>query len=353
MIKYKGMDNLQNVKKQAENALKNASNLEEIDKIWREFLGRKGKITTELRSLKDLPGSERKKRGARLNQLKEELNELFKTRIAEVQRIQYEKQIEEEWIDVTRPSAKKFRGSVHPLSKTIAEIEDIFASMGFESVEGPQIENEWYNFEALNIPENHPARDLWDTFWLKDKASKGKEGRKLLRTHTSPVQIRYMEKNQPPLRIIAPGRVFRYEATDASHEVDFYQLEGLMVDENISVANFRAIMREFLSRYFKKDINIRLRPSYFPFVEPGFEVDITCTNCGGEGCSVCSGTGWLELMGAGMVHPKVFEAVGYNPKSYTGFAFGVGIDRLAMMKHKIEDVRLFRSGDIRFLEQFK
>ncbi|MDX1608339.1 MAG: phenylalanine--tRNA ligase subunit alpha [Candidatus Spechtbacterales bacterium] len=356
MIKYKGKMDIKEIKKQVENALKKASNLEQIDEIWRGFLGRKGKVTMRLRELKDLPEAERKKQGKILNQLKEDLDNLFKSKIAEVQNAQYEKQIEQEWIDVTRPSYKKERGSVHPLSKTIAEIEDIFASMGFESIEGPQIENEWYNFEALNIPPNHPARDLWDTFWLKDgkKQKPGdKAGRTLLRTHTSPVQIHYMEKNNPPLRIIVPGPVFRYEATDASHEIEFYQLEGLMVDENISVANFRAVMREFLSRYFKKDINVRLRPSYFPFVEPGFEVDITCTNCEGSGCSVCSQTGWLELMGAGMVHPNVFEAAGYNPENYTGFAFGVGIDRLALMKHKIEDVRMFRSGDIRFLGQFK
>lgn len=342
-----------NIKIQKE--LEKASTLEQVDAIWRAYLGRKGEITQELRKLKDLSEYERKKKGQELNSLKEELNELFEKRIAEIQEEDYLKKVHGEWIDVTRPSKKKPRGSLHPITKAIQEIEDIFGSMGFEVAEGPQIEDEWHNFEALNIPEDHPARDLWDTFWIKNEKRKvnNKEERLLLRTHTSPVQARYMENNNPPIRIIAPGRVFRYEATDASHEMQFYQLEGLMVDEDISVANFRAIINEFLSRFFKTDIKTRLRPSYFPFVEPGFEVDMSCITCGSKGCSVCSQTGWLEMMGAGMVNPKVFDAVGYNSKELTGFAFGVGIDRLVLMKHKIDDVRLFHSGDIRFLSQFR
>ncbi|MEX2145050.1 MAG: phenylalanine--tRNA ligase subunit alpha, partial [Candidatus Spechtbacterales bacterium] len=248
------------------------------------------------------------------------------------------------------PSLANPKGSLHPITKTVREMREIFGSMGFESIEGPEMEDDWHNFEALNIPPNHPARDLWDTFWLKPKS----DGL-LLRTHTSPVQLRYMQDNNPPFRIISPGRAFRYEATDASHEIQFYQLEGLMADDagKISVASFRAIMGEFYSRFFKKEIKTRLRPSYFPFVEPGFEVDISCISCGGEGCSVCSQTGWLEMMGAGMVHPKVFESVGYNPRNLSGFAFGMGIDRLAMMKYKIGDVRMFYSGDLRFLSQFR
>ncbi len=226
--------------------------------------------------------------------------------------------------------------------------------MGFSVVEGPELENEWYNFDALSFPKEHPAREMQDTLWIKQKDRENLQSKKrfLMRTHTSPVQIHYMEKNNPPLRIVVPGRVFRNEATDVGHEVNFYHLEGLMVSENISVANFKAIIQEFFRRFFGKPVKIRLRPSYFPFTEPSFEVDLNCINCGGKGCSICSKTGWLEIMGAGMVHPNVFKAAGYNPKQVQGFAFGVGMDRLQMMKHKINDIRLFYSGDLRFLQQF-
>jgi phenylalanyl-tRNA synthetase alpha chain len=235
----------------------------------------------------------------------------------------------------------------------LRKVEDIFQNLGFEVVEGPEIEDEWHNFDALNIPKDHPARDFWNTLYLKSQIPNPKS-QILLRTHTSPVQVRYMEKNNPPLRIIVPGRVFRHEATDASHEINFYQVEGLMVDEKgkISIANFRAIIEKFYEIFFGKKIEIRLRPSYFPFTEPSFEVDIMCLNCGGKGCSACSKTGWMEMMGAGMVHPEVFKNSGLNPKFYQGFAFGMGIERLAMMKYKIDDIRLFYSGDLRFLQQF-
>jgi len=214
-------------------------------------------------------------------------------------------------------------------------------------VEGPEIENEWYNFDALNIPKDHPARDMWDTLYLKPQ-------KLLLRTHTSPVQIRYLERNQPPLRIIVPGRVYRREATDASHEINFYQVEGLMVDRKgkVSVANFKAIIEEFVKRFFGQSVQIRLRPSFFPFTEPSFEVDISCVVCSQKGCSTCQGTGWIEAMGAGMVHPNVFKNAGLNPQEWQGFAFGMGMDRLAMMKYKINDIRLFYGGDLRFLNQF-
>lgn len=247
-------------------------------------------------------------------------------------------------IDVTVPGEKLARGHLHPLTLVKRTVEEIFQAMGFSVIEGPEVENQWYNFDALNIPKDHPARDLWDTFYLKNGL--------LLRTHTSPVQIRYMEKNNPPFRIIVPGRIFRHEATDASHEINFYQVEGLMVGKDVSAANFKAIIQEFLSRFFGKKIKARLRPSFFPFTEPSFEVDMTCLVCGGKGCRTCSKTGWIELMGAGMVHPNVLKAGGINPKNWQGFAFGMGMDRLAMMKYKINDVRLFYSGDLRFLEQF-
>jgi phenylalanyl-tRNA synthetase alpha chain len=249
-----------------------------------------------------------------------------------------------ELFDPTIPGEKVDFGHLHPLTLVQRKCREIFGEMGFSVALGPEIETEWYNFDALNIPKDHPARDMWDTFWLKNG--------KLLRTHTSPVQIRYMEKNNPPIRIIAPGRIFRHEATDASHEINFYQLEGLMIDKDISVSNFKAIIQEFLSRFFKKPTEIRLRPSYFPFTEPSFEIDMSCVVCEGTGCSVCSQTGWIELMGAGMVHPKVLNAGKINPKHWQGFAFGIGLDRLAMMKYKIDDIRLLYSGDLRFLEQF-
>jgi phenylalanyl-tRNA synthetase alpha chain len=237
------------------------------------------------------------------------------------------------FFDVTIPGKKPERGHYHPLTIVQRRAIEIFNSMGFEVAEGPEVETEYYNFDALNIPKDHPARDMWDTFWTKDK--------RLLRTHTSPVQIRYMKEHQPPFRIIAPGKVFRYEATDATHEVQFYQLEGLMIGKKISLANLKGVMETFFQNFFNsKDIEVRLRPSYFPFVEPGVEVDMRYKGK------------WVEIAGAGMVHPKVLEEVGIDPKEYQGFAFGMGIDRLAIIKYKIDDIRLFHSGDLRFIKQF-
>jgi phenylalanyl-tRNA synthetase alpha chain len=266
----------------------------------------------------------------------------------------------ESWFDVTVPGKRPVLGHLHPITQVKRLVAEIFQSIGFSVVDGPEIETEWYNFDALNIPKDHPARDMWDTFWLKNQKSKrtlrgvydSKNQKLLLRTHTSPVQIRYMERHNPPLRIIVPGRIFRYEATDASHEINFYQVEGLMVDKDITAANFKAVMEKFFELFFQKEAKIRIRPSYFPFTEPSFEVDVICSICKGRGCSVCSKRGWVEMAGAGMVHPKVFEAVKLNPKNWQGFAFGMGLDRLAMMKYRINDIRLFYSGDLRFLEQF-
>jgi len=242
--------------------------------------------------------------------------------------------------------SKKTQGHYHPLSIVIRDCARVFGEMGFSVASGPEIETEYYNFDALNIPADHPARDLWDTFWLKD-------GR-LLRTHTSPVQIHEMEERGAPVRIIVPGKTYRYEATDATHEAQFYQLEGLMVDEHTSLATMRFVLEEFFSKFFGKKIEARLRPSYFPFVEPGVEVDMSCFKCArdGEHCSVCRGTGWVEIMGAGMVHPRVLLNVGIDPRKFQGFAFGGGIERLAMLKYGIDDVRLFHQGDLRLVNQF-
>ncbi|MEK7567523.1 MAG: phenylalanine--tRNA ligase subunit alpha [Patescibacteria group bacterium] len=239
------------------------------------------------------------------------------------------------------------KGHLHPITLIVNDMAAIFRKMGFSVADGPEIETEYYNFDALNIPEWHPARDMWDTFWLKPL-----KDRRLLRTHTSPVQIRYMKEHGAPLRVIVPGKVYRHEATDATHEAQFYQLEGLMVDENCSLAHFKGVLEQFFSEFFNTKVSMRLRPSYFPFVEPGVEADITCIKCDGKGCAICKQTGWIELMGAGMVHPKVLEWGGVDSKKYKGFAFGMGIDRLAMLKYGIDDVRLLYNGDLRLVNQF-
>ena len=355
------MGNFEKIKKELEERLREAADTANLEKVWRSYFGRKGVMSEEFKRLREATDKERKQMGADLNMLKKELGHMIEQRRAELENLKSNYDPEHEWLDVTHP-VRAHKGSVHPISQTVREAEDIFSSLGFSIVEGPQIEDEYHNFDALNIPAYHPARDLWDTFWLKDANRKSQTANRknhepfaisnklLLRTHTSPLQIRYMRDNQPPLRIIAPGRVFRYEATDATHNYQFWQLEGLMVSDNISVANFKAIINEFFDKFFARDVKVRLRPSYFPFVEPGFEVD---ANLKGK---------WLELAGAGMVHPKGFEAAGYAPtavsagggnsKNLTGFAFGIGMDRLAMLKYGIDDVRLLYGGDIRFLRQF-
>ncbi len=236
---------------------------------------------------------------------------------------------------------------IHPLTLILQDVNRIFTEMGFTVADGPEVETEFYNFDTLNIPEHHPARDMWDTFWLKPL-----NARKLLRTHTSPVQVRFMEANKPPIKIIAPGKVFRHEATDATHEAQFYQLEGLVVGENVSLANLKWTLEEFFEKLFGKKTGVRLRPSYFPFVEPGVEIDMQCFKCGGAGCNVCKGTGYIEIMGAGLVHPKVLESAGIDSKKYSGFAFGCGVDRLVMLKYGVDDVRLLYQGDLRLINQF-
>ncbi len=336
--------NLKLLKNQIKKAIDSAKDLKELNDIFKRYLGKRGELTQILRSLEKLPKAKRVKIGKEANELKNFLRIKCDQKVQEIKEKIKKETAKIEWIDITRPGKKPVLGHLHPLSQVKSKTEEIFQLMGFSVVEGPEIETEWYNFDALNIPKDHPARDLWDTFYLKNGL--------LLRTHTSPVQIRYMKKNNPPLRIIVPGRVFRHEATDASHEINFYQIEGLMVDKKVTVANFKAIIQEFFQKFFEKPIKIRLRPGFFPFTEPSFEVDMTCLNCKGKGCSACQRTGWMEMMGAGMVHPNVFKAAGLNPKNWQGFAFGIGLDRLAMMKYKINDIRLFYSGDLRFLHQF-
>jgi len=335
---------LKSLKKRAENEIKISKTIKDLNNVYKKYLDKQGELSQVLRSLKKMPKAKRIKLGKEANKLKTYLRDIIDKKSKKLRQKAVKQSYEKEWIDVTAPGKKPVSGHLHPLTKVKREVEDIFQLMGFSIVEGPEIETPWYNFDALNIPKDHPARDLWDTFYLKNGM--------LLRTHTSPVQVRYMEKNNPPLRIIVPGRIYRHEATDANHEFNFYHLEGLMIDKDISAANFRAIIQEFYRQFFKKPVKIRMRPSYFPFVEPGFEIDMTCTVCLGGGCPTCGKSGWQEMMGAGMVHPNVLKNSGLNPKNWQGFAFGMGIERLVMMKYKINDIRLFYKGDLRFLKQF-
>ncbi|MBI5046061.1 MAG: phenylalanine--tRNA ligase subunit alpha [Candidatus Niyogibacteria bacterium] len=341
------MDSLEEIKKNALNSIEKAADEEALKLLKIEYLGRSGNLTMILRGLKDMPEAERRVMGALANALRQELEGAFQNGEKNLGAIAKTAHFKQEKIDISLPGAKIPVGHLHPLTKIKKEVEEIFISLGFEVVEGPEMEREHYAFDALNMPKDHPAREMWDTLWLEPL-----KDRMLLRPQTSSVQIRYMEKHEPPFRIIAPGRVFRYEATDVSHDIQFHQVEGLVVGEDISVANLKHITLSFFRKLFGKDSQIRLRPSFFPFVEPGFEVDISCAQCQGRGCSVCKSSGWLEVMGAGMVHPNVFKAVGYNPKLWRGFAFGVGLDRLAMTKYKIPDIRFFSENDIRFLRQF-
>jgi len=324
--------NIAELKKIAFSEIEKAKNPEDLEKARKTYLGRKGELTAVLRSLAERPAEEKIRVGKEANRLKSELEALFESKKTAFEKELLAAAAKKERIDITAPGKKVSRGSSHPLSRLRKEAEDIFGSLGFEIIEGPEVETEYYNFDALNIPAEHPAREMWDTFWLGKKF--------LMRTHPSPVQIRYMEKHNPPFRIIAPGRVFRHEATDASHEIQFNQLEGLMVGKDVSLADLKGILEQFLRRLMGEKIQIRFKPSYFPFVEPGVEVDMLWNGR------------WLEMLGAGMVHPNVLRAGGLNPNEWQGFAFGVGIDRLAMLKYKIDDIRLFYSGDLRFLRQF-
>lgn len=350
---------LKPIKILAQKEIEKAKNLKELNRVFKKYLGKKGKLSLILGSLKKLSLEERKKIGKKANELKSLLEGKFDKKVQEIKK-QAKKGIrKKEWVDVTIPGKKITLGHLHPLTLIKREVCEIFQQMGFEVVEGPEIETEWYNFDALNMPKDHPARDvlsLGKTFYLKGLGSKvyglRSKAKLLMRTHTSPVQIRYMEKHQPPLRIIVPGRCFRDEATNASHEFQLHQLEGLMVGKSVSVANFKAVIQEFFKRFFRKPIRVQLRPDHFPFTEPSFEIAITCVLCEGKGCSACKNTGWMEVAGAGMVHPNVFENAGLVHKDWQGWAFGFGLDRLAMMRYKINDIRLFQSGDLRFLKQF-
>ncbi len=316
----------------------------ELEKVRVEFLGRKGSLAQISKQMGGLAAEERARIGKQLNAVKRALEESLEARQREFAEAELAARLEAEWVDLTLPAPGPRPGSLHPVTQVQAEIEELFISLGFTVLSGPEVETEYNNFDALNIPPEHPARDMQDTFWV--------EGGHLLRTHTSPVQVRGMERLGPPLRMIAPGRVFRNEEVDASHEHTFYQLEGMMVDREVSIAHLIYFMKTLLTGIFHREVTFRLRPGYFPFVEPGFELDIHCLICGGGGCPVCKHSGWLELLPCGLVHPNVLRMSGIDPEEWNGFAFGLGLTRLVMMRYGIDDIRLLQSGDLRFLGQF-
>lgn len=343
--------NLQALADSAVADINSAKTLDELKEIERKYIGKNGEITELLKTLKDLSLEEKRETGKSINELKVTTEQKITEKRRELEREEINKSLEQEWIDLTAPGAPFPIGHIHPIAQTQEEVERIFQQMGFTVIDGPEVESEFYNFEGLNIPAHHPARDMQDTFFI-DKAADKEEGRLVLRTHTSPNQVRAMRKFGAPLRIVVPGRVFRNEATDASHEHTFDQVEGLLIDENISIAHLKAVMQDFLSRLFKKTMRVRFRPGYFPFVEPGLELDMSCVFCDEKGCRVCKHSGWIEFMGAGMVHPNVLKAGGVDPKKYQGWAFGFGLTRLVMMRYGIDDIRHLQSGDLRFNVQF-
>ena len=337
------MSDLASVVEQALREVDSCADLPALDECRVRFLGKKGSLTEQLKSLGSLPAAERAAAGALINEAKVRVQEALEARRAELERLEDERQLAAGKIDVTLPGRGESRGSLHPVTRARLRIEAIFRSAGFDVASGPEIEDDFHNFEALNIPANHPARAMHDTFYFPD-------GR-LLRTHTSPVQIRSLLARGAPLAVIAPGRVYRNDA-DMTHSPMFHQIEGLVVGEGISFANLKSILHGFVEAFFERDLAMRLRPSYFPFTEPSAEVDMSCVFCDGKGCRVCKHTTWLEVAGCGMVHPNVLSAAGVDPERFTGYAFGAGIDRLAMLRYGVNDMRLFFENDLRFLEQF-
>lgn len=343
------LEELEQLKAKAVAELHGVSNLKELEE-WRvRCLGRKGSLTSILRRLGSLSPGERRVVGAAANEIKAALEASLKQQEKLLKDQDLAVALEQARIDVTLPGYPVSLGRLHPTTQIIREICGIFVSMGFQVVEGPEVETEYYNFDALNIPKDHPARDMWDTLWIDTKDD---ESPMLLRTHTSPMQIRLMEETRPPVRAVVPGKVYRYEATDATHESMFHQIEGLAVDRGITMSDLKGTLFEFARRLFGQQRKARFRCDYFPFVEPGVEMAIDCLMCQGTGCRLCGETGWIEILGAGMVHPEVLRRVNYDPEVYTGFAFGMGVERIPMLRHGIDDIRLFYGNDLRFLKQF-
>jgi len=335
---------IEQLKSDAEAAIAAAEDLDALDELRVRYLGRQGQLTAHLKGLGKLSPEQRPAAGKAINAVKEAVQAELEARKATLEAVRIESQLTSEQIDVTLPGRGQVKGGLHPVTRTLERIESFFRHLGFDVVEGPEIEDDYHNFEALNIPPHHPARAMHDTFYFDDGL--------LLRTHTSPVQIRVMQSQEPPLRIIAPGRVYRCDS-DVTHTPMFQQIEGLVIDENISLANLKGTLVDFCRSIFETDLEVRFRPSYFPFTEPSAEVDIQCVICGGEGCRVCGQSGWLEILGCGMVHPKVFEYCGIDNEKYTGFAFGMGAERITMLRYGVDDLRLFMENDLRFLQQFR
>ncbi len=337
--------NLDEILKEAEEKLKKVTDSKQLEDLRVNYLGKKGKVTELLKNLKDMAAEERPKFGAMVNEVKTNIETQISKIQAEIEKNKLNEKLKKETIDVTLPSNKIIRGSKHPLNRVIEEIEDLFVSMGYDVVSGPELETDEYCFRRLNLPEGHPARDMQDSFYITPEY--------LLRTQTSAVQARAMMANteKKPLRIIVPGKTYRRE-DDATHSHQFAQVEGLVIDKGISLADLKGTLEVFMKKMLGPNTELRFRPSFFPFTEPSYEVDVTCFKCGGKGCNLCKQTGWIELLGSGMVHPNVLKINGYDPEEYTGFAFGVGLDRLAMFKYDITDVRLLYRNDVRFLQQF-
>ncbi len=334
---------IEEAKRVLENEVKAIASLKEAELLKTKYLGRKGVVSDFMKLLPTLPIEQRAAFGQQLNALKGEITNILEERIASLPSEAAPKG-KQELFDITLPGTQPFIGKKHPLTQTIDDIKEVFAGLGFDVAYGPEVELEYYNFDALNIPSDHPSRTDFDTFYIKNDV--------LLRSQTSTVQIRVMEKQKPPVRIIAPGRVYRPDTVDARHSFMFHQVEGLLVDEGVSFADLKGVLNQFIKTYFGQNVQMRLRPSFFPFTEPSAEVDISCSLCSGKGCSVCSYSGWVEILGAGMVDPNVFHAVHYDAEKYTGFAFGMGVERITMLKHGINDIRLFYENDMRFLAQF-
>ncbi|MDC0172202.1 phenylalanine--tRNA ligase subunit alpha [Gammaproteobacteria bacterium] len=337
------MIELEQLAKQAELSIAGAEDLSVLDDLRVEYLGKKGRLTGLLKGLGSLSAEERPAAGAKINDVKQSLQDLIGQRKMHFESIELDAKLADETIDVTLPGRGEDVGGLHPVTRTMERIEGFFSRIGYDVEIGPEIEDDYHNFESLNIPSHHPARAMHDTFYIDPTT--------VLRTHTSPVQVRTMERHAPPIRIICPGRVYRCDS-DLTHTPMFHQVEGLVVDRDISFADLKGVIDQFLKAFFEADLPVRFRPSYFPFTEPSAEVDIQCTNCGGDGCRVCSHTGWLEVMGCGMVHPNVLEHCDVDTNTFTGFAFGMGVERLAMLRYGVNDLRLFFENDLRFLKQF-
>ncbi len=339
-------ERLQALKEEALLEIKKASSMKEVQDIKVKFLGKKGPITEISKGMGQLSKEERPKMGQLVNEIRTAISDQLEEEIARLEKAAVEERLKKETIDVSLPGRPVKRGNHHPLTRVIEEIEDLFLGMGFSIAEGPEVETDYYNFEALNLPKDHPARDMQDSFYITEET--------LLRTHTSPMQARTMEKlnGEGPVKIIVPGKVYRRDTDDATHSHQFMQIEGLMVGENVRMSDLKGVLQSFAKKMFGEEREIRLRPSFFPFTEPSVEMDISCFNCGGDGCSVCKGTGWIEILGGGMVHPNVLRMSGFDPEKVTGFAFGMGPERIAMLKYGIDDIRHFYTNDSRFIKQF-